>query len=93
MLLLYEQNKKVVVRIMNLALMKFSLLPCGLKHILFFFTDDSPPLISILSILYCVVKIPHNLLYALFPKRWFSSCTSSCLQLPLVTYRVSVERP
>ena len=33
MLLLYEyRTKTVVLRIMNLALMKFSLLPCGLKH-------------------------------------------------------------
>ena len=35
MLLLYEYRRKkntVLLRIMNLALMKFSLLPCGLKH-------------------------------------------------------------
>ena len=31
-----EQEKQFVLRIMNLALMKFSLLPCGLKHIPFF---------------------------------------------------------
>ena len=38
MLLLYEYRteKTVVSRIMNLALMKFSLLPCGLKHTVFF---------------------------------------------------------
>ena len=29
------EQKTVVLRIMNLALMKFSLLPCGLKHIVF----------------------------------------------------------
>ena len=41
MLLLYEYRTKkkkppVVSRIMNLALMKFSILPCGLKHTEFF---------------------------------------------------------
>ena len=45
MLLLYEYRKKtVLLRIMNLALMKFSLLPCGLKHTtfiyLFFFKNQ-----------------------------------------------------
>ena len=38
MLLLYEyktKTKTVVLRIMNLALMKFSLLPCGHKHTVF----------------------------------------------------------
>ena len=35
----YRTEKKVVSRIMNLALMKFSLLPCGVKYtpIFFFF--------------------------------------------------------
>ena len=40
MWLLYKygtKNKTVVSRIMNLALMKFSLLPCGLKHIPFIY--------------------------------------------------------
>ena len=31
-----EQQKTVVLRIMNVALMKFSLVPCGLKHTPFF---------------------------------------------------------
>jgi hypothetical protein len=36
MLLLYEyRKKKVVLRIMNLDLIKFSLLPCVLKHRIF----------------------------------------------------------
>ena len=33
-------QKTVVLRIMNLALMKFSLLPCGLKHTQFFFVHS-----------------------------------------------------
>ena len=45
MLLLYEyrtkQKKTVVLRIMNLTLMKFSLLPCGLKHTQFFLNKVS----------------------------------------------------
>ena len=39
MLLLYEyktKQKTVVLRIMNLALMQFSLLPCGLNYTPFF---------------------------------------------------------
>ena len=32
----YRTKKTVVLRIMNLAVMKFSLLPCGLKHTQFF---------------------------------------------------------
>ena len=38
MLLLYEYSTKtVVLRIMNITLMNFSLLPCGSKHMPFFF--------------------------------------------------------
>ena len=38
MLLIYEyRTKTVVIRIVNLALMKFPLLPCGLKHTPFFY--------------------------------------------------------
>ena len=42
MLLLYEYRTKkpVVLHIMNLALMKFWLLPCGLKHTVFFFSNN-----------------------------------------------------
>ena len=48
-----EQKKKtVVLRIMNLALMKFSLLSCGLKHTFFFTTEifrmeDKKPAIAV----------------------------------------------
>ena len=33
-------QKKVALRIMNLALMKFSLLPCGIKHTSFIFSPN-----------------------------------------------------
>ena len=37
-MLFYEYGTKIkqILRIMNLALMRFSLLPCGLKHTPFF---------------------------------------------------------
>ena len=36
-------SKAVILRIMNLALMKFSLLPCGLKHTPFIFILNVNP--------------------------------------------------
>ena len=49
-----EQRKTVVLRTMNLALMKYSLLPCGLKH------TPPPPMFKILLSLPVTVQASHH---------------------------------
>ena len=65
MLLLYDyREKKVVLRVMNHALMKVSLLPCGLNRTVFFlFRSISFKFILILSSHLCLVLSRSVLCY------------------------------
>ena len=67
MLLLYEYrtNKTVVLRIMNLALMKFSLMLYSLKHtqfflfLFFFFCNQDVPLIKDVKLCIFLANLLH----------------------------------
>ena len=54
------------------------------KKTYFFSTDDSPSSFSLLKILFCDIKNPYNRMYALFPRHWLSSSTSSSLYFQFI---------
>ena len=83
MLLLYEyRTKTVVLRIMNLPLMKFSLLPSGLKHTPFF----KGPIINCIGPNSQTQRLKFIFIIRIIPNK-----TSSCPSIHFLDFMFNIQ--